>query len=56
MRPIIANIAAAACGALTLMLLLVQPRLIPVDPHGAIVDHLVDRSQGLQNVEVRAAR
>jgi hypothetical protein len=55
-RPIIANIAAAACGALTLMLLLVQPTLIQVDPHGAIVDHLVDRYQDLPNVEVRAAR
>jgi hypothetical protein len=38
----IANIAVAACGALTLMLLLVQPRLAPTDLHGAIV-RLADR-------------
>jgi hypothetical protein len=55
-RPIIANIAAAACGALTLMLLLVQPTLVPAHPRGAIVDHLVDRYQDLPNIAVRAAR
>jgi hypothetical protein len=38
------------------MLLLVQPRLIPADPHGAIVDSLGDSYQDLRNVEVRAAR
>jgi hypothetical protein len=36
-----------------LMLLLVQPRSVPADPHGAIVDQLV---ADLQNIEVRAAR
>ena len=53
MRLNIANIAAAACGALMLMLLLVQPRWVPADPHGAIADQVV---ADLQNVEVRAAR
>jgi hypothetical protein len=55
-RLIIAGVTAAACSALTLMLLLVQPKSIPAGPHGSTVDHLVDRHQDLQNVDVRAAR